>query len=307
MNRFTDAAIHRAGLRFALLAGALLLASAALAQEYQAVDATVCFECHPQVQESWQHTLHSRVLNETNALNARMEQGCGACHGNVQAHVEAGGGADTEGLVRFDESPGLEDVKGQNAVCLDCHEGGHQLYWEGSVHESRDLACTTCHSAHGAKSEHGQLRERTQVETCGSCHMVQRARLHRDSRMPLTEGHMQCTSCHNPHGTVGPSLIAHNTVNDNCLSCHADKRGPHLWEHPPVTESCLNCHVPHGSTKEHMLRLSEPRLCQQCHVATLHPSEPHAPRDRFTAGSSCTNCHINIHGSNHPSGFVFSR
>jgi hypothetical protein len=56
-----------------------------------------------------------------------------------------------------------------------------------------------------------------------------------------------------------------------------------------------------------MLRVDQPRLCQQCHVATRHPSEPRGPADRFVVGGACLNCHVNIHGSNHPSGFVFSR
>jgi len=309
MTGFIIAPMHSVRLRAMLLAGALLAAPNAPAQDEggHAMDATVCWECHPEVQEPWERAVHSRVLSEANARDAEMERGCAACHGNVKAHVEAGGGDDTEGLLTFDMSPAPEAARMQNAVCMGCHAGGHQMYWEGSVHESRDLACTSCHAAHDAKSEHGQLRARTESETCGACHMVQRARQRRDSRMPLAEGHMQCSSCHDAHGTVGPALIAHNTVNDGCLSCHADKRGPHLWEHPPVTEDCLSCHVPHGSTRAHMLRLSQPRLCQQCHVATRHPSEPGAPGDRFTVGGSCTSCHINIHGSNHPSGFVFSR
>ncbi len=82
--------------------------------------------------------------------------------------------------------------------------------------------------------------------------------------MPLREGKMTCTSCHNPHGTVTPSLLRENSLNDTCYRCHTEKRGPFLWTHPPVQESCANCHNPHGSNHESMLIIANPRLCQQC-------------------------------------------
>ena len=127
------------------------------------------------------------------------------------------------------------------------------------------------------RSEHGQLKAENETKTCGSCHPAQRARQTRLSRMPLDEGHMACSSCHNPHGSVADAMIKHVTVNDNCQSCHSDKRGPFLWEHAPVQEDCLSCHVAHGSSKRNMLRVNTPRLCQQCHIATRHPSDRARP------------------------------
>jgi DmsE family decaheme c-type cytochrome len=129
--------------------------------------------------------------------------------------------------------------------------------------------------------------------------------------MPLREGKMTCSSCHNPHGTVTPALLKENSTNETCYACHAEKRGPFLWEHPPVTENCTNCHDPHGSNHERMLKVAKPRLCQQCHIETLHPTRPFG-RDtaaslKFVLGRSCSNCHVNIHGSNHPSGSAFTR
>jgi DmsE family decaheme c-type cytochrome len=109
------------------------------------------------------------------------------------------------------------------------------------------------------------------------------------------------------HGSVTVALINQETVNDNCYSCHAEKRGPFLWEHAPVNENCLDCHDPHGSARQAMLRLNPPRLCQQCHIETLHPTEARLPTNRFVIGRSCMNCHTNVHGSNHPSGFGFTR
>jgi len=60
-------------------------------------------------------------------------------------------------------------------------------------------------------------------------------------------------------------------------------------------------------TREAMLKLSKPRLCQQCHIPNRHPTEARLPQNRFVISSSCVQCHSNIHGSNHPSGFAFTR
>lgn len=270
------------------------------------VGSEVCLSCHEDVQHAFSKTRHGKLFNAEFGKTALMRQGCEGCHGPGSEHVDAGGGKAVGSLLAFRaETPAAAER--ESAACLACHSGGHQLYWEGSEHESRGLACTSCHSSHEARSEHAQLKAATEGETCASCHLIQRSRQSRHSRMPLAEGHMQCSSCHNSHGSVSEAMIKHVTINDNCQSCHADKRGPFLWEHPPVNEDCLSCHVPHGSSKRNMLRVDVPRLCQQCHVASRHPSEPRAPDDRFVASGSCLSCHINIHGSNHPAGFVFSR
>lgn len=118
---------------------------------------------------------------------------------------------------------------------------------------------------------------------------------------------MDCGSCHNPHGTVSDALIAANSINESCYSCHAEKRGPFLWEHAPVNENCLNCHVPHGSIRPNMLKLPGARLCQTCHIEALHPSQNRGPGDRFSVGQNCGHCHSKVHGSNHPSGSVLTR
>jgi DmsE family decaheme c-type cytochrome len=131
--------------------------------------------------------------------------------------------------------------------------------------------------------------------------------------MPVREGKLQCSSCHNVHGTITEKLIPETSINENCYRCHVEKRGPFLWEHPPARESCLNCHRPHGTNNIRLLKIREPRLCQQCHNENRHPStafaggtnEPTA--DRRFLGRSCALCNTNIHGSNHPSGFAFTR
>jgi DmsE family decaheme c-type cytochrome len=123
--------------------------------------------------------------------------------------------------------------------------------------------------------------------------------------MPLREGKMTCTDCHNPHGSFTEALLREPSVNETCYKCHAEKRGPFLWEHAPVRENCLNCHDSHGTNNEFLLKVQRPRLCQQCH--TIGHGNPGDPTSVTAFNRSCQNCHTQIHGSNAPAGILFQR
>jgi DmsE family decaheme c-type cytochrome len=302
----------------AVIAAALLFAPPTSAFAQQTADAQLpagyvgaetCKGCHPDQWSKFASTKMGRIfLQFPRSANEKM--GCEGCHGPGKAHVDAGGGKGVGGLITFakkDKTP----VAKRNEVCTTCHTKGPHLFWKGSSHESRDVACTNCHKVMEDVSPKFQLAKATVIDTCGQCHTKQRGQTLRSSHMPLREGKMTCTSCHNPHGTISPALLKEPTPNATCFNCHADKRGPFLWQHMPVVESCANCHDPHGSNHERMLKVAKPRLCQQCHVETRHPTSPYGFADsgslKFTMGKACVNCHVNIHGSNHPSGFAFTR
>ena len=272
------------------------------------VGAQACKDCHPDAFDKFSQTKMGRLFLR-HPRDAKERLACETCHGPGKAHVEAGGAKGAGGMITFakaDPTP----VEQRNEVCLGCHTKGARLFWQGSAHESRDVACTNCHRVMEDHSPKAQLAKVTEIETCGQCHLQKRAQQMRSSHMPLREGKMTCTSCHNPHGTVTASLLKENSPNDTCFACHAEKRGPFLWEHSPNVESCLNCHDAHGSNHEKMLKVAKPRLCQQCHIETRHPTNPYG-RDtaslKFVMGRACTSCHVNIHGSNHPSGSAFTR
>jgi DmsE family decaheme c-type cytochrome len=126
---------------------------------------------------------------------------------------------------------------------------------------------------------------------------------------------MVCSDCHNPHGSPNPAQLRQNSVNENCYTCHAERRGPFLWEHPPVLENCANCHEPHGSVNDRLLKVTDPRLCTQCHIAIRHPATPRPLKPLsptigpsvFAYNRSCTNCHSQVHGTNHPAGKFYTR
>jgi DmsE family decaheme c-type cytochrome len=133
--------------------------------------------------------------------------------------------------------------------------------------------------------------------------------------MPVREGKLTCSSCHNVHGAANVKLLkTGSTVTEACYSCHAEKRGPMLWEHAPVTENCTTCHDPHGSSNERMLVAKQPFLCQRCHVTSRHPPTVYegyllnnSTNGNKIYGRSCMVCHQQVHGSNAPSGKAFLR
>jgi len=258
---------------------------------------------------SFEQTVMGKVFLH-NAETVLEKQSCEACHGPGGAHVAAGGakgkGVGPGQMISFakdDPTP----VHERNAKCLACHERRAHLNWKGSPHERNDVACTNCHTIMQRRAPK-QLARANVVETCGQCHLVKRAQLlGRVAHMPIPEGKMSCIDCHNPHGSSTPFMLVKDSPNDTCFTCHADKRGPFLWEHPPVVESCMNCHDPHGTNHVSLLKRVLPRLCQQCHIETRHPTFPWNPGTRFAFNRACANCHVRIHGSNHPSGFAFER
>jgi DmsE family decaheme c-type cytochrome len=278
------------------------------------VGVATCRACHSRENEHWGPTLHGRLFLETprTPLEAR---GCESCHGPGAAH--AADPADPERIVSFTRSS-ADGVDRMNGMCLQCHAGGDRIFWRGSIHETQGLACSDCHNPMGQQSVWGLEARVDASSTCFGCHPQQRTDFGKRSHMPLLEGKISCVDCHEPHGSVTDPLIRADSVNQLCYQCHAEKRGPFLWEHAPVLEDCLGCHLPHGSNHLALLVAIPPFLCQRCHAQPGgfgHPNDllssanlPGADQpDTRLLNRGCVNCHVQIHGSNHPSGARFHR
>jgi len=265
-----------------------------------------CLTCHANQTAQFNQTLMGKIFR--NPRNAQERGSCEGCHGAGSAHVAAGGGRGVGGIISFRADDQTRTAEENNSICLSCHEKGNRNLWRGSTHETRGLACTQCHTVMRNVTPKNQLARLTEMDTCFQCHKNKRAEIWRSSHMPVREGRMTCSTCHNPHGTYGESLLKTATVNDTCYQCHAEKRGPFLWEHPPVRENCMNCHEAHGSINDFLLRISRPRLCQQCHAnLTGHPGNPRNPASVYALNRECQNCHSQHHGSNSPAGSRFIR
>ena len=204
----------------------------------QLVGDETCATCHEAQQKGIAGTMHAR---KEHPRSPAAKAGCESCHGPGSKHVED---PEVPGMIRsFLKDP----ARAGNATCLTCHARGTHAVWEGSVHDARHLSCATCHSVHAFKSPKSQLKTVREKDTCATCHRDKVAKIDRSGHMPLREGKMECSTCHNPHGSTNvKQLRKGDSIAELCTSCHADKRGPFLWEHAPTRDGCTTCHDPRG-------------------------------------------------------------
>src|SRR5262245_4324157 len=157
------------------------------------VGSDTCLTCHSDKEQSLKGTQHAQAHNPRTPA---ATQGCESCHGPGQAHVDD----DAKGHIKKFGQMKPGEI---SETCLACHNRGEHAAWEGSAHDRRNLSCATCHSVHSPKSQARQLVKATQTELCATCHRLQVAKTERAvAHMPVREGKMQCTSCHNPHGSI---------------------------------------------------------------------------------------------------------
>ena len=221
----------------------------------------ICMECH----EEHLYDLPKNKHWQKSDLRTpgASENGCEICHGPGSHHLDMAGEVDVPGLIVFGKNANVPAEK-RNAICISCHEADVK-HWQGSLHDTDDMSCASCHSMH---HEHHATAKLQEQKVCYSCHQNVRSETYRPFRHPIREELIFCTDCHNPHGSAGPTMLVQLTLNDNCYTCHAEKRGPYLWEHEPSSEDCGICHAPHGSLHPALLTSRPPLLCQQCHQST---------------------------------------
>jgi len=299
------------------------------------VGAQACADCHQDLSAEFTRTVHSRLASFELSGNVA---GCEACHGPGSKHIES---LDTADIFTFSDEGSIEGMEDR---CLSCHTEGMGAYWPFSEHSESGITCTSCHKIHQTGPNLPQdlagpaliegapitgMANKTPAPVraslkkperllCMDCHRTVGARMMLSSRHPVPEGKMECSSCHQVHGSEVGMIRTEERFNDLCLECHTSKQGPFVFDHPPVMEDCATCHVPHGSVVNNLLKQSEPFLCLQCHEEHFHAgregiSQPiHRPTGgsdnpwgesgwRRAFGTKCTQCHQAVHGTDLPS------
>jgi DmsE family decaheme c-type cytochrome len=275
--------------------------------------ADTCLGCHgePEILGLFR-TKHGQPKDPHSPFGHGQLQ-CESCHGPGGTHAKrVPKGQQRPSVIRFGVgSP--TPVEKQNGACLTCHRKDMHLSWNGGAHDDNRVACASCHRSHTETDP--VLKVVSQPDVCGACHVSERLSHNKSFAHPLRQGQLGCTACHAPHGGSNEMQLKRENVNLTCYTCHADKRGPFVWEHAPVTENCSLCHAPHGSNQPAMLKQRGPLLCQSCHSQVGHPSLAHGtsglpggtPPSAYLLNGNCTNCHSQVHGSNHPSGAALTR
>jgi DmsE family decaheme c-type cytochrome len=273
------------------------------------VGSNACKTCHADVWFNFYKNPHYKSIASGKEPPERT--GCEGCHGPAKAHVEARGGKTT-----IPRAFSLMPPQKALDTCLGCHASDFEkANIRRSEHTLNDVACTSCHSIHHSPTPKYLLAKK-QSELCYGCHATVRSQFEMPSKHRVNEGLVQCTDCHNPHGSFAATwgmgqqghLVEQAMGNEiACLKCHVDKRGPFAFEHPPVrVEGCPICHYPHGSMNAKLLRRPVVfTLCLECHASggtgtrgqgIDAQSARHNMLDpKF---QQCTTCHVRIHGSN---------
>jgi DmsE family decaheme c-type cytochrome len=274
------------------------------------VGSAVCKGCHPDVWMNFPKNPHFKSV--ASGTETPEHTGCEGCHGPGAAHVKAGGGKTTIPHAFSLMQPG-EIVND----CLECHAKDiSRANIRRSVHTDADVVCASCHSIHKPQTPKFLLAK-VQKDLCYQCHATVRAQFDMPVKHRVNEGVIQCSDCHNPHGTfattwrtgVRPRMVDQAAGGEEaCIKCHQDKRGPFVFEHAVIRiEGCEACHNPHGSTNSKLLKRPVVfTLCLECHngagnfgrntTGVLAQSSAHNMLDpRF---QNCTNCHVRLHGSN---------
>ena len=259
------------------------------------VGAAVCATCHVDEAKNFPNNPHHKLA----LLHGPDGPTCEACHGPGKEHVDGGG--DKSKIF----APSEASAKELDARCLSCHAKSHPDYAR-SAHGEGQVSCIGCHSIHAAKVDDHLLKAK-QPELCYQCHSEVRPQFSMPFHHKVGEGLMQCSDCHNPHGTPGEKMLRSTSEqNAVCVKCHSETAGPFVHEHPVVkAEGCTSCHTPHGSPNARLLNVSNVNtLCLQCHSVTNSAAFPHAvaptgpQHSQIGTYVACTSCHTQIHGSN---------
>jgi predicted CXXCH cytochrome family protein len=223
----------------------------------------------------------------------------------------------------------LSGDKNEN-LCLSCHTQGLNVPEKGSRHAALDMGCDTCHTTHKTGPEptiENQFHlTKAAPALCVDCHDVKDAGLQKaHHNQPF--GTANCLTCHDPHQSAMPKLMAkfthapfaesscdtcHQAPKDGkvvltqasakelCVTCHADKAeeiAKAKVQHPGAAGDCTDCHNPHAGNTPGFVQPNPVAACLNCHNEQAElQKKPHLHQPAFKQG--CATCHQPHGGDN---------
>lgn len=189
----------------------------------------------------------------------RNDVGCTDCHtahGNVLEQYSASsatlvGDATAQNPTRATRAM-LKQAEPQ--LCLTCHTDTKAQFTKPFHHKVLEgaMSCSDCHNAHGGFEAKQTKLAIGADAACIKCHTDKQGPFVFEHGPVKTEG---CASCHTPHGSNNPKMLARSNVRQLCLECHSsvansDPGAPQAPHNQATAryQNCTICHVKvHGS------------------------------------------------------------
>lgn len=186
--------------------------------------------------------------------------GCGACHGDAQAHLASQGRAPVLNPARL--APARRD-----SVCLQCHlEGETAVYKQGrslSLFKPGDaLFDDVAYFVHqGEIGPTGRATSQWEALLQSACRRASGDRL-------------TCTTCHDPHTSLSSANASERVqyYRAKCLSCHTGAK--FSTSHHPEQPDCASCHMP----RENSIDIAHEQVTDHRIQRRATPAEQRAPR-----------------------------
>ena len=164
-----------------------------------------CMRCH--AGESMTVVAETAHGNVDNPHTPYAKQGCESCHGPGSLHVSrAAGGAGFPALLKFGKDADDAEIPRQTEACQTCHADDmgelEGLAWSGSLHDTGEVTCVSCHQMHSLENPLAEIA--SQTASCATCHEEQIDVHPRFEGKGIVFDQLACYDCHDVHQLIKP-------------------------------------------------------------------------------------------------------
>ncbi len=170
-----------------------------------------CADCHKEIYDNWQNSLHGQSTTDTVFIN-------------------------------------VWNAQGQPGACLVCHTTGYDPATGKS--QAQSVSCIACHNPMLANHPVDNMPVDKTPDSCSKCHSDPRFSTDNWKMSAHYQRSMTCTVCHDAH-TAGMKTVVGSApttdASDLCINCHKDamKNFP-TSKHAEAGVTCVQCHLGFG-------------------------------------------------------------